>query len=250
MKKHIGKCIYCFSSLGELTDEHVIPHGLLIKGQEPIVLENASCEICQNIINKVETDVLRKLLKLARSFLGFKTYNKSHPEEFLANVDGMQKTLSVKDLGAWIMLPVFEKPHFGTKKERGIFIVGSTLIKSGGTDINRLTKTLGAKSIGVTFKFDPTKFARTLAKIAYGFSIYQYGLERFEKSLLNDIILGTDLSPGKWIGSIDRKVSEETYIGIRTGIVKGNQILCHISLFERWGGPTYVICVGVAKAKK
>lgn len=243
MKKYIGKCIYCLCLKGEeeLTDEHVVPEGLLVPGQEALILEKASCKDCQETINKIETDVLRNLLKLARSALGLRSKHKTHQKVFDALVDDKITKLPIAKLGAWIMLPIFEEPHFGQKNIKGINIIGAVLIQNGK---EKLLQPDGAKSIGVQFKFSPVNLARVLAKIAYGFAVFKYGMDRLEKSYLPDIILGTESSVGKWVGTIKKThPKEKLYLRVKIGIVKGEQILCHISLFDEWDGPTYVICV-------
>jgi hypothetical protein len=78
---HVGQCIYCGTSEGKLSDEHIIPYGL----NGDFVLRKASCAACATITSRFERDVLRNLFPAARAALGYKTRRK-HPETFPAKI--------------------------------------------------------------------------------------------------------------------------------------------------------------------
>src|SRR6266704_6251703 len=90
----IGKCIYCGTSEGRLTREHVIPRGL--NGE--FVLQEACCDRCKKIIDSVETKVLRETLRPARAHMGFRTYGKNGlAQEFpeIIERDGHEETVNI-----------------------------------------------------------------------------------------------------------------------------------------------------------
>jgi 5-methylcytosine-specific restriction endonuclease McrA len=72
----IGRCIYCRTTDGPLTREHVIPKGL----GGHLVLHEATCTPCQKLIGKIETAVLRDSL---RAFS--REIEVSEPDEGLAS---------------------------------------------------------------------------------------------------------------------------------------------------------------------
>lgn len=73
----VGQCIYCGTSQGKLSDEHLVPYGL----NGPWVLRQASCAVCANSTSRFEMDVLRGLFPSARAAFGMKT-RRTHPGTF------------------------------------------------------------------------------------------------------------------------------------------------------------------------
>lgn len=236
MKKIIGVCIYC-ESRSNLSDEHVIPLGLLPKGQEEFVLEKASCPDCKDKTSMFERGVLRHLLRMARSSLKMKSYRK-HPDRFFIMANGENIEIPVEELGAPILLPIFAQPSVN---KIGIDVVGSHLIWHGEEKLMKLIKDKG--EIGVKYNFRPTDFAKMIAKIAYGYAVYQYGVDRFSEVFILPSILGTKDDIGSWVGCIDKKVTNSNYISLEIGI-NNKQILVLVRFFEKWNGPTYAVIVG------
>jgi len=248
MRKHIGKCIYCGGSDSKLTDEHIIPYGLLLEGQEELVLEKASCVSCQEIINKVETNVLKVLLKQPRSVLGFRSRHKTHKNEHVAKIDNKEVQVKMGEIGAWITLPEFNKPHLGTKEQEGIDVIGTSLIVYNHEVFTEKMKKKEISSISMTFKYEPAYFARFIAKIAHGFFVYKFGLDRLKDLYLPGIILGKDSDLGARIGCIQtEKLEEKTIVRIDVHIKnKSKDAVGYVRFFEPWGGFTYVAHIGVA----
>jgi hypothetical protein len=71
----VGQCIYCGADRCELSDEHIIPFGLLSKGIDWL-LPKASCGDCAKITTKFEGSVQRGMLSPLRRRLGLKTRRK------------------------------------------------------------------------------------------------------------------------------------------------------------------------------
>src|SRR5690348_10863566 len=67
--KKIDRCIYCGTTSGRLTDEHIVPYGLNGKW----VLQQASCKLHADITSDFEREVLRDGLEAFRAVLGTKT---------------------------------------------------------------------------------------------------------------------------------------------------------------------------------
>lgn len=240
MKRFIGNCIYC-DSKDDLSDEHVVPYGLLPKGQEGLVLEKASCPECCKITSSFEREVLRNHLRESRAYLKMKTRRK-YPKETILKIGKSEdnKEVAIDEVGAIIMLPIFEKP---TPSAKGINVIGSILIRNGGISLKSLADKNNTNSIGFSWDFKPIAFARMIAKIAYGFAIYKYGKEKFKRIYVLDAILSKDGDLGRVVGCIDRIITGDKYINLKLGINNG-LIISHVRLFEKWGGPTYVAILG------
>jgi len=239
MKKIVNQCIYC-GSQKDLSREHIVPYGLLPKGQEGLVLEKASCSTCKDKTSAFERDVLRHLLRMARASLKMRSYRK-HPKSFSIKAGGGEIEVPVEELGAPILLPIFAKP---SSNKIGIDVVGSHNIWHEDKKLINLIKEQG--SIQVKWNFRPIDFAKMVAKIAYGFAVYQYGLERFSEVFVLPAILGKADDIGSWVGCIDKKIVGTNYLHLESGINNG-QVLVHVRFFEKWGGPTYVTLVGKVK---
>lgn len=242
MKKTVGRCIYCGTNSQSLSREHIVPLGLLPKGQEELVLEKASCSTCSDKTSAFERNVLRNLLRMARASLEMKSY-REHPKSFPIKIGREKLDVLVEKLGAPIMLPIFSKP---AANKIGIDVVGAQFIWYEDEKLIKLIKEHG--SIQVKWKFKPVDFAKMVAKIAYGFAIYQYGIERFREVFVLPSILGEVNDVGNWVGCIDKKTDGTNYIHLESGINKG-QVVVHIRFFEKWNGPTYVVLVGKIKTK-
>ena len=69
----VGHCIYCGTTDGKMTDEHIVPYGL---AGNSLVLPASSCIPCAEITRDIENDVLRKQMIHIRTALNVKTRNK------------------------------------------------------------------------------------------------------------------------------------------------------------------------------
>src|SRR5205085_3347120 len=107
----IGECIYCGTTEGELSEEHVAPFGL--SGQ--LVLLRASCERCAKVTSSLETTLLRQQWFAARATLSTRTRRpkeRRKPQPMLIEKDGEIKTIRAKWQDQWkvIQLPIFPLP--------------------------------------------------------------------------------------------------------------------------------------------
>lgn len=68
-----GRCIYCGDTEAKLTDEHIIPAAIA----GPLILPEASCPVCQKIINEeFEQFCLREMFGLFRYKVGMQSTDK------------------------------------------------------------------------------------------------------------------------------------------------------------------------------
>src|SRR5229473_1218955 len=94
----IGKCIYCGTTEGDLTEEHVTPFGL--SGR--LVLLNASCRSCAKITSALETTLLRHQWFAARAALRTRHQKeRRQPQPMLIEKDGEIKTVRAAWQDQW-----------------------------------------------------------------------------------------------------------------------------------------------------
>lgn len=247
----IGRCIYCFSDQGKLQDEHVIPYGL--NGTWELV--DASCGDCADITSKFERDVLRKAFLAPRAVLGFRSYRKSrmptHLPLMLDRGNGSE-TLQVPadDHPGIAVLPKFPPPAWLNNRstKRGIDLIGGDPVHFGAIDPLSLVKKYRGSKLTVEVGYEPTSFARMVAKIAYGYAVAAFGLPAVRNSYLLPSILGTADDIGTWVGSTEGYMAElnpkpegrVTHM-VRTDTLNGD-IVAYVRLFA-WAVPSEYLVV-------
>jgi hypothetical protein len=202
----LNKCIYC-GSTENLSDEHIIPHGLA----GPWKLLKASCQNCCKITSAFEGEVLDSFFSLTRSTLRLPTYHaKNRPTEFQFKVKMGGEEQIVK-MGAsesptLFMMPLFEPPGYITNdpNRTTLLITGMTMHGTPGS------KDLIAKkkfdSFSFTVSMQGHNFARLIAKIAYCMAVANYGLDTIDEKYLLPSILGISGDIGRWVGCDKNKI--------------------------------------------
>ncbi|HEY6252464.1 MAG TPA: hypothetical protein VI685_21115, partial [Candidatus Angelobacter sp.] len=87
----VGRCIYCGTAEGKLSEEHITPYGL--SGR--LTLLDASCECCAQKTSGLENTVLRKMFFAARAALGTLTRrpkDRLKPQPMLIEKEGKIQT--------------------------------------------------------------------------------------------------------------------------------------------------------------
>lgn len=244
--KKIDQCIYC-GSKEELSKEHIIPYGL--NGEWTLL--KASCKKCAQITSKFEQHALRDIFLSARSSLGLRTRRKL-PGVFTVHVvkNGKESELrlTIKEHGAVICLLEYKPPAYleNRKYTKGIYVVGSCLIRTKGKDLKELGKEKGFDSIILKNSFQGNNFERFIAKIAYCFSIFQFGADAFENVYILPAILGQKDDIGMWLGSTPPIVGK-TDIESNLEINKNKEVITKIRLFGKLEVPSYIVVVGKLK---
>ncbi len=247
---YVGSCIYCGTTQGELTEEHVSPYAL----NGCIVLRDASCRDCCKATTKIERHVLRHMWGAARAEMRYRTRNKKSGRElYPLNVikDGVKSTRNVlfKDALKIIELPIF-KPPAALSGE-----VAPDRIECISKDqfvLVEKREDLAAR-IGVDEvyppDFDPDIFARFIAKCSLGYAVERYGIDAFESFYVQSAILGKTNGIGRWVGSPDFRELPIRKTPMSGGfrILLDNNVLVRIKLFPRFDGAEYVTVVGKMK---
>lgn len=246
----VGRCIYCGTTHGNLTEEHVSPFAL----NGCVTLLEASCLDCNKVTSGVESHVLRHMWGAARAEMGYRTRNKKGPDspyQLTTVRDGIKTTRRVplKDALKVIELPIFEPPTIlsGRPDTGHIASVSKdqfVLVES----MEQLASRLGVDEVCPP-EFDPDKFARFVAKCSLGYAVERYGIDAFESFHVCAAIRGKADNIGRWVGSPTAREFpiRKTPMSCGFRIFPNNDVLVRIKLFPRFDGAEYIAVVGRMK---
>lgn len=251
----VGRCVYCGTTVGRLTKEHVIARGL----NGNFVLPEASCDTCSSITSDFERVVLRGFLERGRLAMGFASRHKKRvrPSSLpttLIGVDGAawEAEIPISDSVQVIHLPVFILPLRlgGTPKDgspRGveIFAVDTMHI---GSPLSTM-RAYAATGVQVQDYVDTWAFARMLGKIAHCFYIGEKGWFPLEESPVLPVVMGKSDLAKEWIGCLEhaplvKPGSHALHLMDITELPGPDGSICsvvRIRLFSTSSGPTYAV---------
>jgi hypothetical protein len=194
----LWRCIYCGEAQrNQLTDEHIIPFGLLPKGGDWF-LPKSSCYACADITKKFEGQVLSGMFGPFRQQLKLKSCRESKKTGRMALRRGhpsgqiWEEEISVTSfpklcIGFRWPIPGILLGEAPTNQFQGRLIV-----KGDTEEMRKLAPEGQGFRIGT---IGPLHFARMLAKIAHSYAIAKYGTDSFNP-LLPPLIKGeNDLAP-------------------------------------------------------
>ncbi len=244
---YVGRCIYCGTTQGELTEEHISP--LALNGC--ITLLDAGCLNCNKATTRVEEHVLRHMWGAARAEMGYRTRNRKGVDK-LYRLDVIRngvksfQDVPLKDALKIIELPIFKAPAVldGRAESDGIECISKdqfVLIEQK----EDLAKRIGVDEVCPP-DFDARKFARFVAKCSFGYAIERYGIDAFESIYVRSAILGKTKDIGRWVGSPDTREFpvRKTPMSVGFRILPDNDVLVRIKLFPRFDGAEYITVVG------
>jgi len=246
----IGQCIYCGTSEGKLSEEHITPYGL--SGR--LTLLDASCQRCARITSGLENTILRNMFFAARAALGTLTRrpkDRLKPQPMLIEKEGRIQTIKAVWQEQWkvIQLPIFKLPACVDNRlySGGIECTSMDVfeLSERGTEI---AARHGAEKV-IQHKYQMEDFARFIAKMAYGYAVERYGLKAFEKTYVLPAILGESNDIGRWVGCSDRREFPVRQCNISVGykIIPGDDLMVKIKMFPRFDGAEYVVVVSKIK---
>lgn len=244
----IDRCIYCGSKTKKLTTEHIVPYGL--NGEW--TLKKASCRCCAEITSDFERHALRDIFLSARSSLNLRSRKKDLPNSFRVSVlidnKKSELVLDAKEHGAVICLLEYKPPAYLENREysKGIDVIASCLVRANGKDLKELAKEKGFETIRFIVNFKGNDFERFIAKIAYCFSVLQFGLRAFESVYVLPAILGEKDDIGMWLGSIPPSIGQVD-IEAKFTINDHKEVIAIIRLFGKLCVPSYTVVVGKLK---
>lgn len=251
----VGRCIYCGTQEGDLTDEHVIAEAL----NGTIILRKASCHDCQTCTTRAETHCFHTMFKALRTRGKFASKSGPLPEALevvVTDATGAREK---------IVVPVEEHPS-------GTLIIGHPpprLLKAefpawayegyrvwafGNSDhMRRLAQAQAeGKKIGFA-SFHPLHFARMLAKTAHAFAVYRRGYGSFEP-LVTDLIREKTAEYAEFVGVNPTSREPPGAGGFRMKLVEhtiGDSVylVANVQLFPRLSTPVFHVVVGKLKGR-
>ncbi len=245
----IGQCIYCGEKCESLQKEHIIPHGLA----GDLTLLKASCQKCACITSAFEKEILRNAFLPTRAKLNLPTYHKKNrPKKFPLSIEknGQRKDINVpiNEHFTTVAMPEFKLPAFLEERpyKSGIELIACSVSSVGKLQIKEITKKHDAQSLIIENIFTHA-FPRLLAKIAYGFTIAKFGLDKMQKTYVLPAILGKSKDIGRWVGCVpyskQRTAGKNLHV-LRLHKIHKKVVLAYVRLFASFNTPEYLIVVG------
>ncbi len=260
-----GECIYCgaLAKDVELTDEHIIPFSLGGKA----VLREGSCKECARETAKLENEIAHKVLWEFRAHVKSPTRRKkSRPTELpftysIAGGERLTKSVPIADHPFFTPMPVWGRPGLLTGKQPTTDFehYKAHVFYSVPPNIKQ-TLALGdgvpAELPFPEFRINHDLYARGIAKIAYCDAVARFGLHKFRRLVLPDLILGRYPCIPYFVGCrLDDPpppTAREVLHAITLGPQVINGIRLHVSsirLFansgvEDHGPPVYEVVIG------
>jgi len=155
---------------------------------------------------------------------------------------------------AVILFPTFALPASLEKRDniRGIDVNGLWTIQVSGPKVEQVAKELETKTLRFSPTFRGHSFPRLIAKIAYGVSVADFGLDGIETAYVLPAILGKSNDIGQWVGcDKEMHIKEPNYFHGVGRTVDNGEIIVRVRLFAQFGAPEYVVVVGrIAKGAK
>jgi hypothetical protein len=245
--KRIGRCIYCGTTEGGLSEERITPYGL----SGLLVLLEASCELCAKITSALEKRILKDMFFAARAALRTRTRRpkeRAKPHRMFVEKAGRIERVDALWQDHWkiIQLPIFPLPAEidGRAYASGIECTSMDVFELGerGEEIARrhhADKVLPPK-------YSAEDFARFVAKMAYGYAIERYDLHAFEDVYVLPAILGVSNDIGRWVGCPDHREFPVRQCNISVGfkIIPRDDLVVRIKMFPQFDGAEYVVVIG------
>lgn len=252
----VGRCIYCGSTPSTLGDEHIIPFSL----NGALVLPDASCKDCEKITHRYERTVARMV------FGNFRMKHNVQSRRVKRRPSHIEiGTLSPNGTRGKALVPVAEHPTmlFVYKFDQ------PTMLRSLPPEVEDFRwvpiSIFGKAELDAfiekyhwdrttSIKTVPVEFARTLAKIAYSYTVAEIGLDSFRPLPQTlDVILGRTTNVSYPVGG-DWEIPAPDPAGKHkldmictvegTPKVTGARIVVEIRLFPAFETPQYRVVVG------
>lgn len=251
----VSHCIHCGIEGPSLSDEHIIPMGLLPSGEPGWVLRKASCQICSGVTSGFERAVLRRLWQPSRLGLGLRSYRKRKKERVypllvVRNSQPEKVMVPFCEYPATIQFLEFAPPAYqdGRPYKGGIDVNGHVIAQVAGPPVEKVVKKLGVKTLRFIATFERDTYERLLLKIAYGFAVARLGLDGIEEPFVLPAIFGRSNDIGRWLGCDGQKYLNPSFFHSAAISIVNQVILCRVRLFSRFQTPEYLVVVGRAAA--
>jgi hypothetical protein len=223
-----------------------------------MVLQNASCQPCQRITQKIEERCLVSMMRYGRARLGLRRKDRAtatvRAEVRFADGSIGHRQLEWSQLPALVAVPAF-RDHAGIliNRPRHVFppCDGRLLF------LGHASKPLpaGVADACADLNVDYAVFAQMLAKIGLGAAVKAFGVDAFEPLVRNFILRDPD-EYGDWVGGIasppstaaaDKTILHRVDVRseVRSTHAGGDVFVAVlVQLFANYGGPVNYVVVG------
>lgn len=256
----IGRCIYCGSADGPLTDEHIIPEA--IGGR--LILEAASCAACANETHAFEGHAcdtcrpIRRQLGFPSKTKGRKARDRAAAEKFILDLDGRRVKVPVDEFPGLFVHLVYPLPGIllGSPVEDRPLVGGIHAIEvmpGFGRRLDAVRQKYKANKVSIvgvdkSNRTDKEDTGRMLAKIAHAYAVAELGPDAFTPSIGGIIRGDQPFNLPHYVGSQAQTTEAATdlhEISIDTsGVDRGRYVVVRVRLFASFKGPGHYVVVG------
>ena len=255
----IGRCIYCDTTAGPLTDEHIIP--LALGGKT--ILKKAVCEPCRVVTSRYESNPIQENWLQMRAALNLPSRHRKLKEMIfpldVVLADGSKTTLQLKgkETPGLAQFLEYAPPAILTRAPytSGIVITGVKLI-GFGMDAKALKEKHGIKGFTHTTTQRGNDFEKMVAKIAYCLVIAILGPDCFRDRCILPTLMGKRDDIGYWMGC-DPAGTYSSPIGVLPGTFATKLdildpdgmriVMVRVKFFAASEAPEYLVVVGTLK---
>lgn len=245
----LGHCVYC-GSTQELSNEHIIPFGLLPKGGDWF-LPKSSCKICAEVTAKFEQLVLQGAFGAIRYQMDLKSRRPPKhitvtTKTYRLSGEIEQIKIPTKDMPATCLGFRWATPGILSGQRPTTQFAGELVMRFAEKDSDKLSGDVALK-IG---RFQQLGYARMLAKIAHVYAVAKLGEAAF-RPYLKELILGTSDIASHFVGGdhspMPLKDQPETLHDIFPVTIRAVNVeywAIAIRLFACLRMPRYIVVVG------
>lgn len=251
----VGRCIYCGTRAGRLTDEHLIPFSL----GGMMYLPNASCDSCARITSRFEQVCARTMFGAFRTRVGMPTRRPRERPALLPlriqSIDGQDTTLNVPALEhpGPLVLVDWGPPRLMSGHRAGDRVAHRVWAHlPGARGIVEVFHRFSARKVNLPH-FYQQPFAQLLAKIGYGFAVATQRAPIEPRMMLPLIVRGIVSDYYDYVGGAQESspaiklpqspgteiVMHDIRLHVMEGALGRKYLVATISLFAYLGAPRF-----------
>lgn len=159
-------------------------------------------------------------------------------------------SVPVEEHPAVAVLPRYASPSWleSHRRSTGIEVVGASTVYFGRLPLSDFVKKFKGTRLTGTVTYEPTAFARLVAKIALGYCAGRFGFDAVRNAYVTPAILGISDDVGTWVGStegyrlaLSPQPADRVTHAVGTDVLDGD-IVAYVRLFA-WAVPDEYIVV-------